>query len=156
MKFELDIKITKDMVKKFTTQLETMARKEVAVGVPETAPDVEGVSQAYIAAIHEFGYNEKTKKGHILRIPKRSFLGSTISENLDKYTNIMNNEINNLVGRSNTSLIPSLKKLAIVVQNDVLAKFNNNNWESLKHRDGHPLIKTGELRQSIRGIVRNK
>lgn len=147
MKFELDIKTIQDNVRILTQQLTDLARKEVAAGVPETAPAKDGISQAYIAAIHEFGSPKNN-------IPKRSFLASTLDENLDKYANILTNEMNgNLV---KGSFIPSLKKLAIVVQNDVLAKFTNNNWESLKHRDGNPLIDTGELRQSIRGIVRNK
>jgi len=140
-------------VSALTKYLTELARNEVAVGVPETAPDKDGASQAYIAAIHEFGSPRNN-------IPKRSFLASTLNENLGKYANILTNEINNTVLKS--SIIPSLKKLAIVVQNDVLSKFTNNSWQqnapsTVKQKGSSaPLIDTGELRQSIRGIVRNK
>ena len=54
-------------VSALTKYLTELARNEVAVGVPETAPDKDGASQAYIAAIHEFGSPRNN-------IPKRSFL----------------------------------------------------------------------------------
>lgn len=125
-------------------------------------------SLAYIASIHEFGFLSRG-------IPRRSFLIDTIEENRTKYADMIASRIFQTSAYRATGY-KALKELAATLQNDVKLKFINNNWEPLhpktvkektKHyyykgvkggnRTGNnPLIDTGALRQSIRGVVRKK
>ncbi len=145
---DLNIKITKDITDKIVKELTTLAGHETVVGVPEGSGNEDnGQSIAYVASIHEFGWPSRG-------IPRRSFLIDTVTENSNKYSLLLGGYINNTLGSG--SIMTGLNKLASEMQNDVLKKFDTNNWQPLKYREGSPLIDTGSLRQSIRGVVRKK
>ncbi|OOF40943.1 hypothetical protein BKK47_02630 [Rodentibacter mrazii] len=139
-----------DGVKDFLAQLKTLNEKAVYVGVPENEnPEVKnGFNMASLAAVLEFG----SVDGHI---PSRPFLRQTLTENQEKYAALFVKFF-----QQNLSVDECYKRLALVVEADVKKNIRHGNWTPnakstiRRKKSSRPLIDTGKMRQSIRGIVK--
>lgn len=124
--------------------------KAVYVGFPaEFDKPVEGAENfnlASLAAVLEFG-NE--------RIPSRPFLRQTLSENQEKYTALFTQ-----LFKQGLQIERIYEQLALVAQGDVQLNIARGNWapnakSTIKQKgSSKPLIDTGKMRQSVKGIVK--
>ena len=124
--------------------------KAVYVGFPaEFDKPVEGAENfnlASLAAVLEFG-NE--------RIPSRPFLRQTLSENQEKYTVLFTQ-----LFKQGLQIERIYEQLALVAQGDVQLNIARGNWapnakSTIKQKgSSKPLIDTGKMRQSVKGIVK--
>ena len=124
--------------------------KAVYVGFPaEFDKPVEGAENfnlASLAAVLEFG-NE--------HIPSRPFLRQTLEENQEKYTELFVQWFDQGV-----PITQIYERLAIMAQGDVQLNIVRGNWtvnapSTIKRKkSSKPLIDTGKMRQSVRGIVK--
>lgn len=131
-------------------KLKASSQKAVYVGFPaEFDKKVEGSDNfnlASLAAVLEFG-NE--------RIPSRPFLRQTLAENQNKYIELFVN----LIGKG-FSIEQVYEQIALIAQGDVQLNIAKGDWvanaKSTIKRKGSskPLIDTGKMRQSVRGIVK--
>lgn len=136
--------------KELIEKLKASSQKAVYVGFPaEFNEKVEGSDSfnlASLAAVLEFG-NE--------RIPSRPFLRQTLAENQEKYA-----ELFVKLFESGVSIDQIYEQIALIAQGDVQQNIVNGDWvanaKSTIKRKGSskPLIDTGKMRQSVRGIVK--
>ena len=136
--------------KQLIEQLKASGEKAVYVGFPaEFNEKVEGSDNfnlASLAAVLEFG-NE--------RIPSRPFLRQTLAENQEKYTALFVK-----LFESGVSIDQIYEQIALIAQGDVQQNIVNGKWtanapSTLKRKkSSKPLIDTGKLRQSVKGIVK--
>lgn len=134
--------------------LKTKPRLELTVGVQGTdaSQDHDGITNAALAAIHEFG-------APAAGIPERSFLRSTISRENKKYLKLLQN-----AGKNALAKVPAKKSLEIlgeIVVADVRKTIDRSiGLKPLKAatvaRKGSskPLIDTGQLKGSITAVVK--
>ena len=101
---------------------------------------------ASLAAVLEFG-NE--------HIPSRPFLRQTLSENQEKYTALFTQ-----LFKQGLQIERIYEQLALVAQGDVQLNIARGNWapnakSTIKQKgSSKPLIDTGKMRQSVKGIVK--
>lgn len=136
--------------KELIEKLKSGSQKAVYVGFPaEFNKKVEGSDNfnlASLAAVLEFG-NE--------RIPSRPFLRQTLAENQNKYIELFVD----LIGKG-LSVEQIYEQIALIAQGDVQLNITKGDWvanaKSTIKRKGSskPLIDTGKMRQSVRGIVK--
>jgi hypothetical protein len=136
--------------KQLIEQLKASGEKAVYVGFPaEFNEKVEGSDNfnlASLAAVLEFG-NE--------RIPSRPFLRQTLAENQEKYTALFVK-----LFESGISIEKIYEQIALIAQGDVQQNIANGKWAAnapstiKRKKSSKPLIDTGKLRQSVRGIVK--
>lgn len=137
-------------IKQLIEQLKASGEKAVYVGFPvEFNEKVEGLDNfnlASLAAVLEFG-NE--------RIPSRPFLRQTLAENQEKYTALFVK-----LFESGVSIEQIYEQIALIAQGDVQQNIVNGKWTAnapstiKRKKSSKPLIDTGKLRQSVRGIVK--
>lgn len=137
-------------IKQLIEQIKASGEKAVYVGFPaEFNEKVEGSDNfnlASLAAVLEFG-NE--------RIPSRPFLRQTLAENQEKYT-----ELFVKLFESGVSIDQIYEQIALIAQGDVQQNIVNGKWTAnapstiKRKKSSKPLIDTGKLRQSVRGIVK--
>ena len=137
-------------IKQLIEQIKASGEKAVYVGFPtEFNEKVEGsdnFNQASLAAVLEFG-NE--------RIPSRPFLRQTLAENQEKYTALFVK-----LFESGISIDQIYEQIALIAQGDVQQNIVNGKWTAnapstiKRKKSSKPLIDTGKLRQSVRGIVK--
>lgn len=110
-------------------------------------------TNAMIGMVHEFGSVSK-------KIPQRSFLQMPIREYLSgflKGTPELKKEFLDII--DSRGLRRFMKRIGVVGEEVVQAAFESGgfgNWPAPKHRDGMPLIDTGELRKAITSDVVDK
>lgn len=136
--------------KQLIEQLKASGEKAVYVGFPaEFNEKVEGSDNfnlASLAAVLEFG-NE--------RIPSRPFLRQTLAENQEKYTALFVK-----LFESGVSIDQIYEQIALIAQGDVQQNIANGKWTAnapstiKRKKSSKPLIDTGKLRQSVKGIVK--
>ena len=136
--------------KELIEKLKASSQKAVYVGFPaEFDEKVEGSGNfnlASLAAVLEFG-NE--------RIPSRPFLRQTLAENQEKYTALFVE-----LFESGNSIDKIYEQIALIAQGDVQQNIVNGQWAAnapstiKRKKSSKPLIDTGKLRQSVRGIVK--
>lgn len=136
--------------KQLIEQIKASGEKAVYVGFPaEFNEKVEGSDNfnlASLAAVLEFG-NE--------RIPSRPFLRQTLAENQEKYTALFVK-----LFESGVSIDQIYEQIALIAQGDVQQNIVNGKWTAnapstiKRKKSSKPLIDTGKLRQSVRGIVK--
>lgn len=124
--------------------------KAVYVGFPaefdEPVEGAENFNLASLAAVLEFG-NE--------HIPSRPFLRQTLEKNQEKYTALFVQWFN-----QGLPITQIYERLAIMAQGDVQSNIVRGNWtvnalSTIKRKkSSKPLIDTGKMRQSVRGIVK--
>lgn len=137
-------------IKQLIEQLKASGEKAVYVGFPaEFDKKVEGSDNfnlASLAAVLEFG-NE--------RIPSRPFLRQTLTENQEKYTALFVK-----LFESGVSIEQIYEQIALIAQGDVQQNIVNGKWTAnapstiKRKKSSKPLIDTGKLRQSVKGIVK--
>lgn len=137
-------------IKQLIEQLKSSGEKAVYVGFPAEFNDkLEGSDNfnlASLAAVLEFG-NE--------RIPSRPFLRQTLAENQEKYTALFVK-----LFESGVSIDQIYEQIALIAQGDVQQNIVNAKWTAnapstiKRKKSSNPLIDTGKLRQSVRGIVK--
>lgn len=137
-------------IKQLIEQIKASGEKAVYVGFPaEFDKKVEGSDNfnlASLAAVLEFG-NE--------RIPSRPFLRQTLAENQEKYT-----ELFVKLFESGVSIDRIYEQIALIAQGDVQQNIVNGKWTAnapstiKRKKSSKPLIDTGKLRQSVKGIVK--
>lgn len=136
--------------KQLIEQIKASCEKAVYVGFPaEFNEKVEGSDNfnlASLAAVLEFG-NE--------RIPSRPFLRQTLAENQEKYTALFVK-----LFESGVSIDQIYEQIALIAQGDVQQNIVNGKWTAnapstiKRKKSSKPLIDTGKLRQSVKGIVK--
>ena len=137
-------------IKQLIEQIKASGEKAVYVGFPaEFNEKVEGSDNfnlASLAAVLEFG-NE--------RIPSRPFLRQTLAENQEKYTTLFVK-----LFESGVSIEQIYEQIALIAQGDVQQNIANGKWTAnapgtiKSKKSSKPLIDTGKLRQSVKGIVK--
>ena len=101
---------------------------------------------ASLAVVLEFG-NE--------HIPSRPFLRQTLSENQEKYAALFTQ-----LFKQGLQIERIYEQLALVAQGDVQLNIARGNWapnakSAIKQKgSSKPLIDTGKMRQSVKGIVK--
>lgn len=157
MKIEVEGGDTAKKLEQLKEMIKYLKSHDVAVGIPSEANDKRGDSnQATIAAALEYGTS---------RMPARPFLRQTISENGKKYGAMLES----LRGDTKESAAMAMDLVAKQVQADVQENIVEGTWaknskavyeRKLKKGsnggDPRPLIDTGRLRQSIKGLVVKK
>ena len=148
----MTIQVTGNLAKfkQLIEQLKASSEKAVYVGFPaEFNEKVEGADNfnlASLAAVLEFG-NE--------RIPSRPFLRQTLAENQEKYTALFVK-----LFESGVSIDQIYEQIALIAQGDVQQNIANGKWTAnapstiKRKKSSKPLIDTGKLRQSVKGIVK--
>lgn len=136
--------------KQLIEQIKASGEKAVYVGFPsEFNEKVEGSDNfnlASLAAVLEFG-NE--------RIPSRPFLRQTLAENQEKYTALFVK-----LFEGGVSIDQIYEQIALIAQGDVQQNIANGKWTAnapstiKRKKSSKPLIDTGKLRQSVKGIVK--
>nr|DAK82180.1 MAG TPA: virion morphogenesis protein [Caudoviricetes sp.] len=136
--------------KQLLEQLRAAGEKAVYVGFPaefdEKVKETENFNLASLAAVLEFG-NE--------HIPSRPFLRQTLAENQEKYTALFINLLKN-----GKPLEQIYEHIAVIAQGDVQLNIVKGSWTPnakstiRRKKSSKPLIDTGKLRQSVRGIVK--
>lgn len=136
--------------KELIEKLKASSQKAVYVGFPaEFNEKVEGSDNfnlASLAAVLEFG-NEN--------IPSRPFLRQTLAENQEKYTALFVK-----LFESGVSIDKIYEQIALIAQGDVQQNIVNGKWAAnapstiKRKKSSKPLIDTGKLRQSVKGIVK--
>lgn len=137
-------------IKQLIEQIKASGEKAVYVGFPaEFNEKVEGSDNfnlASLAAVLEFG-NE--------RIPSRPFLRQTLAENQEKYIALFVK-----LFESGFSIGQIYEQIALIAQGDVQQNIVNGKWTAnapstiKRKKSSKPLIDTGKLRQSVKGIVK--
>lgn len=137
-------------IKQLIEQIKATSEKAAYVGFPaEFNEDVEGsdgFNLASLGAVLEFG-NE--------HIPSRPFLRQTLAENQEKYTALFVK-----LFESGVSIEQIYEQIALIAQGDVQQNIVNGNWTAnapstiKRKKSSKPLIDTGKLRQSVKGIVK--
>lgn len=136
----------KDLVK----TLDELVKRDVFVGIPEDAneslEDQPSFNMASLAAVLEFGNDH---------IPERPFLRQTLNDNREKYVSMFVN-----LFKKGVEPEKIYEQLALIAQADVQENIVRGNWvpnnpKTIKRKgSSKPLIDTGKLRQSIKGVVR--
>nr|DAM84248.1 MAG TPA: virion morphogenesis protein [Caudoviricetes sp.] len=137
-------------IKQLIEQIKASGEKAVYVGFPaefnEKVDGSDNFNLASLAAVLEFG-NE--------RIPSRPFLRQTLAENQEKYTALFVK-----LFESGVSIDQIYEQIALIAQGDVQQNIVNGKWTAnapstiKRKKSSKPLIDTGKLRQSVRGIVK--
>lgn len=136
--------------KQLIEQIKAASEKAVYVGFPsefnENVEGSDGFNLASLGAVLEFG-NE--------HIPSRPFLRQTLAENQEKYTALFVK-----LFESGVSIDKIYEQIALIAQGDVQQNIVNGNWTAnapstiKRKKSSKPLIDTGKLRQSVKGIVK--
>lgn len=135
-------------VKTLIRKFEELRSKAVYVGIPaESNPLLDkGFNMASLAAVLEFGN---------ARIPSRPFLRDTLEKYREKYTALFAEQL-----KQGKSPEQAMSLIAVIAQGDVQDNIVNGNWTPnakstiRRKKSSKPLINTGRLRQSIRGVVK--
>ncbi|WP_233119260.1 hypothetical protein [Aggregatibacter actinomycetemcomitans] len=136
--------------KQLIEQMKSLKEKAVYVGFPaefdEKVKGSENFNLASLAAVLEFG-NE--------HIPARPFLRQTLEENQEKYTALFIQWFDQGVPAAQI-----YERLSVMAQGDVQMNIVKGEWVAnakstiKRKKSSKPLIDTGKMRQSVRGIVK--
>ncbi|HDR0997899.1 hypothetical protein K7G92_000663 [Pasteurella canis] len=137
-------------LKDLAKTLNELVKKDVFVGIPEevnkSLEDQPSFNMASLAAVLEFGNDH---------IPERPFLRQTLNDNREKYVSMFVN-----LFKKGVEPEKIYEQLALIAQADVQENIVRGNWvpnnpKTIKRKgSSKPLIDTGKLRQSIKGVVR--
>ena len=130
---------------------------QLVVGIPNnenSREESEGITNAELAIIHEFGVPERG-------IPERSFMRSTASEESNNLGQLSKQVLNECLA-GNISPYDAYATIGAYFQGKIVEKitdgeFEPNNENTVKRKgSSKPLIDTGQLRASITYEVREK
>lgn len=155
-KKSVKIKVKKDNTKELLKRLESLRNYDLLVGVPQSEGEREyneEITNAQLMFIHSEG-------SPVNNIPPRPVIDITLKEEKSKINEKFKKIINNVL--NNTNPKQELERLGIYVVNKIKAKFGSEELEPLKPQtikakgSDRPLIDTGQLRNSVTYIVREK
>ena len=163
MKAHLKIQI--DRLTAVVQNINALTSREVLVGVPETeAPRDEAgpINNAALAYIHENGSPAQN-------IPARPFLVPGITENKAKISKRLQKAADEAMKGKSGNVLPALEAVGLTAQAAVRDKITNGDFAPLSPRtlaararkgrnaeEAQPLIDTGQLRQSINYVIKNR
>lgn len=165
MQVKLDTSGLENLIK----SLEQKATLKVGI-LGSSSPNEDGLTNAYIGSLHEYGYtgeiperidkNGKKISAYTLTIPQRSFLRMPLAEKLQKKLEESNfykpKSIRNMV--KDGDIKPTLERIGIVAVSTILDAFDTegfNKWQPLAARTlsrkkvKQILTETQSLRDSI-------
>jgi hypothetical protein len=161
----MSVKVTKDNVQDMLRAINQLAKKDVLVGIPDSVPERDDqnpkpISNAVIGYIQENG-------SAVNGIPPRPFLIPGIADAQDKIAETLGKGATAALSGSATQAEASLHRAGLIGQNSARAKINTGPFQALasstlaaRRRRGRtgtkPLIDTGQLRNSITYVIRNK
>lgn len=148
-------KFNGDGIKALEARIRAIGKKKVVVGVPTSTNEwrEDGLSNATIAAAHEFGVS-----GHI---PERSFLRSTLHEKKCDVSKLLFRELKSDISQgdfSGRALAIVGEKLSVEVKRKIQSGISPalDSKTVKRKRSSKPLIDTGNMLQSITYEVRDK
>lgn len=113
----------------------------ISIGVHDDEPRDDGITNAELAAIHEFGTAD---------IPQRSFLRSFIDEHEDEIDAWVNEAADAVLGGEDP--LGAAEVVAQRLEDGVKAQITSGIQPELRERTGGtPLVDTGRLLNSIKG-----
>lgn len=119
----------------------------VKIGFPSGSSEKDGTPSALVGAVHEFG---SVARG----IPERSYLRSTMNEQMNKYVAMNKKSLQRVVNGA-TSMRLALELLGQVASGDVKKKIRSGPFTPLSQgtidRKGsdRPLIDTGDMLKNV-------
>jgi hypothetical protein len=161
----MPLQMTKDGLKVLQDAMDTLATRQVLAGVPEAettrtdAENKDGITNAALAYIHENGAPEAG-------IPARPFMRPGIENVKDKLAKMMVGAAKAVVdGGDDQEVMKRLTAAALVAESAIRDKIVDGPFKPLaeatianRRRQGRmgtaPLIDTGALKASIKGVVR--
>jgi phage gpG-like protein len=118
-----------------------------------------GMTNVWLAAIHEFGTTIITSGGKTIKIPQRSFIRATIDSELNTYRKIAKN-LSRRIFEAKMTVESALKLLGLKVSSDMRSKIESgippilSSVTVIRKGSSKQLIDTGQLKQSITSKVR--
>lgn len=178
MSFNAVVKIIKttDNFEKLAKHLDKIDNTDVLIGIPQEYNEANGdITNAQLLYIHSNG-------SPINNLVPRPTVEPTIEEEKEKISNSYGIALSK--GLKDQDMSPDLNKLGLYLSNKVKAKFGSDELEPLKEStkkqkakkitkakkgktvqklqsefiegNGNPLIGTGQLRNSVTYVIRNK
>lgn len=158
----MTVKITIDKVTDIINAISKLAGKDVLVGIPDSDPDRKDgpISNAQIGYIQETGSPANN-------LPARPFLVPGVAEVQAKCADRLQQGAEKALGGNLSGAEAALTAAGLIAENSVKAKINSNiqpelaesTLEARRARGvtrTNTLIDTGQLRNSITHVVRNK
>lgn len=148
-----ELKVVKRL-KEIQQRVVELSKKQVVVGVIDNSVREDGLTNADLLAIHEFG---SVTQG----IPERPVLRTAIANNKQAISNALSKKVAECL-RGDLSADDAYNHVGIIAKNAVLDTFDSNNFapnklNTIKRKgSSKPLIDTGALRASINFEVRNR
>jgi phage gpG-like protein len=159
------MKITKDDVAKVLASIQDLAKKQVLVGIPASKAerqegDEEPINNAQLGYIHEFGAPASN-------IPARPFLNPGIARTQESINNHLQKAAKAAMDGNSEKVDVELNATGLIAQAGARNEINSGAFEALaaatlaarlrRGRTGDkPLIDTGQLRNSITYVIREK
>lgn len=161
----MSMKITKDDVSKVLASIQELASKQVLVGIPASKAerkegDEEPVNNAQLGYIHEYGSPKAN-------IPARPFLNPGIARAQESINSHLKKAAKAAMDGNSEKVDVELNATGLIAQAGARNEINNGVFEVLapatlaaRRRRGRtgdkPLIDTGQLRNSITYVIREK
>ncbi|WP_223840741.1 hypothetical protein [Pseudomonas extremaustralis] len=161
----MSMKITKDDVSKVLASIQDLANKQVLVGIPASKAereegDEEPINNAQLGYIHEYGSPKAN-------IPARPFLNPGIARTQESINNHLKKAAKAAMDGNSEKVDVELNATGLIAQAGARNEINSGTFEALapatlaaRRRRGRtgdkPLIDTGQLRNSITYVIREK
>ena len=141
--------------RKLLQELTKRIGKHVVVGFTADAGNYpDGTPVTDVAAIHEFGAPGAG-------IPERSFLRSTMDQNVEKYAKALERALTDIADGKGDDVERVLAQLGAKAEGDIKLKIRNlrtppNAPSTIRQKgSSNPLIDTGQMRQAVTFEVRD-
>lgn len=161
----MSMKITTDKVAEVLAAIQDLASKEVLVGIPATKAerkegDEEPINNAQLGYIHEFGSPKAN-------IPARPFLNPGIARAQESINGHLRKAAKAAMDADSEKVDLELNATGLIAQAGARNEINSGDFEALakstlaaRRRRGRtgekPLIDTGQLRNAITYVIREK
>lgn len=144
-----------------------LSQKQVVVGAIDSSTREDGLTNADLLAIHEFGAiikhpsSDPEEEDGATIIPERPVMRTTLTNNKQMISSALSKKVSECL-RGDLSVNDAYSHVGIVVKNAVLDTFDSNNFEPNKKatekrkKSTKVLIDTGALRASINYEVRDR
>lgn len=161
MSFKIGLNIQKDISKRIVSDIKKLTKTDVLVGIPASGNTREdGINNAAIGYMNETGDPERNLPARPFLVPGVDAVKDDISKRFVKAADAA------LDGRQET-VTAQLKAAGIIAQSSVKSAITNSEFAPLSERTLaerkkrgvtriNPLIDTGQLRRSVKYIVRKK
>lgn len=170
LKIKVGTELNLDGLKKLERRLKAAEKLEGVYGIiddsgnPNQAPHSGGKSVHEVGVLQELGDPNNTLNGREAPIPPRPFFSTKVMEKMPEWKRQMVNKILKKLWNvsASTRFKTNLKNLTVKAGRDIKISIiqwsepgNSPFTKKMKGFDD-PLIETGKLKESAKGIVRNK